>query len=90
MDFTLITYNTLLVSLQKQGFSFQTFESFIQKPKQKCIILRHDVDRLPQNALETAQIENELGITGSYYFRTIPKSFNEYIIKQIAELGHEI
>lgn len=58
-------------------------------PQQICI-LRHDVDRLPQNSLATAKIENELDIKGTYYFRIVPKSFDKNIIKKIADLGHEI
>lgn len=59
-------------------------------PPQQICILRHDVDRLPQNSLATAKIENKLDITGTYYFRIVPKSFDKSIIKQIADLGHEI
>ena len=59
-------------------------------PNQQICILRHDVDRLPNNSLTTAKIENELGIKGTYYFRIVPESFDEKIIMQIAELGHEI
>ncbi len=90
MDFTTSTFQTLLESLQQQGFSFQTFAEYIEQQKEKTVILRHDVDRLPYNALKTAQIENESGIKGSYYFRIIPESFNETVIKKIAGLGHEI
>lgn len=53
-------------------------------------VLRHDVDRLPENSLVTAKIEAELGIKGTYYFRIVPESFDERIIKDIAALGHEI
>lgn len=56
----------------------------------KIIILRHDVDKLPENSLKFAQIQHELGIKGSYYFRIVPESFNPVIIVKIAELGHEI
>lgn len=56
----------------------------------KEIILRHDVDRLPQNALEMAKLEIEFGIKGTYYFRIVPESFDEKVITKIAELGHEI
>lgn len=90
MDFTTSTFQTLLESLQQQGFSFQTFAEYIEQQKEKTVILRHDVDRVPYNALKTAQIENESGIKGSYYFRIIPESFNETVIKKIAGLGHEI
>lgn len=90
MDFSLKKYTQLLEALIKQGFSFQTFEQFLEKPKEKVTILRHDVDKLPQNALQTAKIEHDLEIKGSYYFRAVPESWNEKIIKQIAGLGHEM
>jgi hypothetical protein len=53
-------------------------------------VLRHDVDLLPEFALNLAKLENELGICGTYYFRIIPETFNVEIIKKIAVLGHEI
>jgi len=90
MDFTLKTYTQLLKALQSQGFSFQTFEQFIDRPQNKVVILRHDVDRLPKNSLQIAKIEAELEIKGSYYFRIVKESNQPEIIKQIAELGHEI
>lgn len=65
MDFTIETYHKLLITLQSQGFSFLTFASFIsQPPDENCqfIILRHDVDALPQNSLRFAQIQSALGI----------------------------
>jgi hypothetical protein len=39
----------------------QTFEEYIQNPKEKVVILRHDVDRLPGNALVIAKIEKDAG-----------------------------
>lgn len=90
MDFTLKTYKKLLYTLEKQGFTFQTFQEFLENPKERAIVLRHDVDKLPENSLRFAQIQYELGIKGSYYFRIVPESFNTKIIKEIAKLGHEI
>ena len=72
MDFALSSYKQLISTLQSQGFFFQTFEEFIQNPKEKVLILRHDVDRLPENALMMARMEKEAGVKASYYFRTIP------------------
>ena len=37
-----------------------------------------------------AQIQHGLGIKGSYYFRAVPKSWNEEIINEISSLGHEV
>jgi len=56
----------------------------------KVIILRHDVEKHYENSLCFAQIQNNLGIKGTYYFRFLPKFFKPDIVKQIAALGHEI
>ncbi len=90
MDFTVKKYKELLQSLINQNYSFQTFEAFCKKPELKSIILRHDVDLVPNNSLDFAKIQNELGIKGTYYFRAVPESWNESIIEEIALLGHEI
>jgi hypothetical protein len=90
MDFTLKTYYRLIETLQSQGFSFQTFAEFIEKPKEKSIVLRHDVDRLPGNSLTFAVIQAEKDIKGTYYFRAVPGSWDYVIIKKIREMGHEV
>ena len=75
MDFTIDTYRRLLVALQSSGMTFN---------------LRHDVDLKPLRSLRTAQLEQELGLTATYYFRTVPESYDPQIIKQIHSLGHTI
>lgn len=60
------------------------------KPDGKTIILRHDVDEQPQNAIKMATTEKELGVNATYYFRRVPKSDHPEIIRKIAEMGHEI
>lgn len=91
MDFTLTTYRKLLTALQSAGYAFQTFEQFLTHPAEgKVVVLRHDVDLRPQNSLDVAKIEKELSVSSVYYFRAVPESWDEDIIKQIAALGHEI
>lgn len=90
MDFTISKYKELLLSLTQQNYSFQTFDEFLKKPNRRVIILRHDVDLLPGHSQRFAKIQNELGIKGSYYFRAVPESWNEDVIKEIASMGHEI
>ena len=90
MDFTLSSYKQLLQNLIKRDYIFQTVQEFFQLPEDRCIILRHDVDRKPKNALKVAKLENELEIKATYYFRTDPASWDEKIIREISELGHEI
>lgn len=74
MDFTLVKYRELLEALDR------------------CdkVVLRHDVDCKPQNSLQTALIEREMGWKAIYYFRAVTESWNESMILQIASLGHEI
>ena len=90
MDFIIKTYIDFLTSLKSQNYSFQTFQEFLKCPAKKTIILRHDVDKLPENSFRFAQIQHELGIKGSYYFRIVSESFNPKIIEKIVKLGHEI
>lgn len=90
MDFTIKQYNQLLSSLQNAGCLFQTFKEFLNNPQPDSIVLRHDVDLLPKNSLRFAKIQAEKHIKGSYYFRAVPESWNAEVIKQIADLGHEV
>ena len=86
-DFTLNTFHQLVTALKDQHYTFQTFADFLKNPATRTIILRHDVDARKMNSLKTAQLEKELGITGTYYFRMVPQSFDEEVIKQIAGSG---
>ena len=89
-DFTHKIYRNLLQTLLDQGFSFQPFEEYLNAPATKVIILRHDVDKRPHYALSMARLEHDMGIRGTYYFRCVPQSWNEAVMRQIATLGHEI
>ena len=96
MDFTIKTYKSLLQILMEKKYLFLSFQEYIQKKYSiqnsnlSFVILRHDVDRLPQNALRMAQLEAQMNIKSTYFFRVINKTFKPNIIKKIAELGHEI
>ena len=102
IDFTLYQYRHLLESLLQQGYQFLTFEQYCEQKSSphrpiasspdspKYILLRHDVDLKAANSLATAQIEHELGIRATYYFRVVPQSNQPDIIRAIAALDHEI
>lgn len=95
MDFTLPPYTQLLITLQSHGYIFLTLEQYLKSAAwdfklNRFVILRHDVDKLPQNSLAFAKIQHSMGIKGTYYFRAVPCSWNENIIKEIAALGHEV
>ena len=90
-DFTVVAYRQLLESLLSKGYSFVTFGDYCTKhPSGRFVILRHDVDLRADHSLTIAQVEAELGIRASYYFRVVPTSNRPDIIRSIAALGHEI
>ena len=76
--------------MKECGYSFQTFEDFIIHAEKRVVVLRHDVDKRPLLSLKFAQIQKNMGIRGSYYFRTVPCSYDEKIIAHISSMGHEI
>lgn len=91
MDFTLKKYQELLVALQRNGYVSLTFADYLQEKRpDRFVIFRHDVDRKPKNSLTTARLEALLGVRASYYFRAVPDSWDETIIKEISSLGHEV
>ncbi len=90
-DFTLKIYEEMILSAKSKGYQFQTFEEFMtEQAKGKVMVLRHDVDRIPINALKMAQIESKAGIKASYFFRIVPSVWDEKIIAAVADLGHEV
>jgi hypothetical protein len=89
-DFTVLAFRTLIKRFADAGYSFQSCREYHNSPLERVVILRHDVDRHPGNSLATAEIEHEAGISGTYYFRTVNGGFEEEIIQQISQLGHEI
>lgn len=74
-DFTLTKYRELLNALLQSGKPFS---------------LRHDVDKLPQRSLAMARLEASMGLKAVYYFRCLPCSYNEQVIRKMVSLGHEI
>lgn len=91
MDYTLLTYDRLINVLLKQNFEFLPLQLYlISKTSNSVIILRHDVDRAPENSVKMSELETHEGIKGTYYFRITPSSFDQNAIERIADQGHEI
>ena len=92
-DFTMGKYEELCLALLDSGYVPLTVYSYLRTGRQnnnkKLIVLRHDIDRKPMNALRMAELESELGIQSTYYFR-FPYTFKPEIIGKIHDLGHEV
>jgi hypothetical protein len=91
-DFTLNAYKLYLTSIQKNNIPFFRYDEFMSLntlPEKFCLV-RHDVDRKPENALKMALLEKSIGVKSTYYFRVKPSTYKPEIIKKIEKLGHEI
>jgi hypothetical protein len=89
-DFTLDTLRLLLSSFKSAGYDLITVAGYLHNPSAPAVIVRHDVDARPQTSLKCAEMENLMGIAGTYYFRAVRGSYDESFIREIHSLGHEI
>jgi len=91
-DFTLDKYRELCQAVINSGYQVLTVRRYLENPdvSPQLVILRHDVDRSPGNALKMAELERELDISATYYFRKRRHTFKPEIIRSIAQMGHEI
>ena len=71
LDFTLKKYKELCLALLDSGYTPLTVYSYLtgKQKNNKLVVLRHDIDRKLGNALQMAELEHELGIQSTYYFR---------------------
>jgi len=89
-DFTLEKYEQLIKTIKENKIAVYGVKKWQELKPAGGILLRHDVDRKPRNALKVAELEHKLGIVSTYYFRITKSSFDEAVIKRIYELGNEI
>lgn len=90
-DFTLTKYEELCQMIVSSEYVPSTVYKYLtSNDLDKCIILRHDVDRAISRALDMAELEYEYGIASTYYFRHKKDVFCPDIMRKIADMGHEI
>jgi len=89
-DFTLSKYRDLLETIQLTGYRTTNIHDYLTFPLDRCIILRHDVDRAVERNLAMARLEASYGISSTYYFRHMKDVFIAEAIEEVAKLGHEV
>lgn len=89
-DFTIDAYRQTLNAIKTAGVRVFCVAKWFSECPDSGILLRHDIDRKPQNALRIAKLEKEYQISSTYYFRMVKGVFQPDIVRQISELGHEI
>jgi hypothetical protein len=89
-DFTLSKYNELITEAVNTNYTITNVRDYVANEPERCIILRHDVDRDVDRAIDMARLEKTHGVTSTYYFRHIKGVFDQEKIRVIKEMGHEI
>lgn len=88
------SYEKFLLSFLKNEYQFNFFHE--HRNKNNELILRHDIDFNIEYALNTAKIENKIGIKSTYFFLLRSNIYNPFSkenfdkIKEIKNLGHTI
>ena len=91
MDFTIKKYKELVSALNDAGYEFVTYAEYCEGLRaDKLVVMRHDVDRSVERARRLAEVELEVGVKASYYFRDKFINENSDDIRYIESLGHEV
>ena len=61
---TIQTHVKLLDALHNSGYTFQRFDEFLLRPNSRVVVLRHDVDKKPENSL-TTKLQSDKGLKES-------------------------
>jgi hypothetical protein len=84
-------YRRLLEQARERGYRIVSLEDWASEDdgaEGPTLILRHDVDQHPRSAFSMAEIEAEMGITSSWYFRW--RTAHPAVISELAEAGFGI
>jgi len=84
-------YRNDLMRLVTDGYQLVSVNESLNvlgKKKEKIICLRHDVDHSSPATIAMAEIEYQLGVKSTYYFRHSTKE--RVVINKLKKMGHEI
>ncbi len=65
-------------------------DEILSSPKDKWIVVKHDVETDVSKAVKLAEIEHKYGIRATYYVQANLVEKNSELLKFIAGLGHEV
>jgi hypothetical protein len=93
-DFTLKAYGGFLSALEAAGYAACTVREGLSEINagvgRRLVILRHDVDLRPDRSLAMAALEEGAGVRSTYYFRVVPASYDEAVMRAVEAMGHEV
>ena len=90
MPYTFDNYRSFLQSFLDDGYEFRGFED-LDGPS---VVIRHDIDLYPGQALQMARLEADLGVKTTYCFMLTSPAYDvlDHVdaIETIRSLGHDV
>lgn len=89
-------YAETISLFKRNGYVLGSFENFLNDPFEKYVVLRHDIDFDPRLLEPMLEIEQELGVTSTTFFRTCARQYgvssgpNLRLISAIHSAGSEV
>jgi hypothetical protein len=89
-DFTLQAYLSVLNAFKARTLPVYTVLDWLKSAPDRGVVIRHDVDRRPENAVAMARAESQLGVRCTYYFRVVGSAYDKAAMREVVGLGHEL
>lgn len=95
-DYSIASYAATLADYKAAGYAVTSFQSYLEQPAAKHMILRHDIDNCINQALRIAEVDAAAGCSSTFFLRVHARGYNLLalpslrIVQQIENLGHEV
>lgn len=94
MKFTYKAYRELISLLREYNYTICDYHNYTQTDR--SVILRHDIDLEIEKAVKMAEIEEQMGVSSTYYVLVSSNFFNIFSkrnqdqLKRICDMGHAV
>lgn len=95
-DFSLRSYAEALADFRDHDYTVTGFRAYLDAPREKHLILRHDIDNNLEQAFRVARVDAEAGVTSTFFLRVHARGYNLFSlpslvgIREMEEMGHEV
>lgn len=94
MNFTYQAYKNLIQLLREHDYTICDYHNYAQV--RRSVILRHDIDLEIEKAVKMARLEQEIGVSSTYFvlvssnFFNIFSKRNQAYLREICDMGHAV
>lgn len=96
LGFSFADYSATLRRFIDAGYAVTGFDGYLDDPKPKHLILRHDCDNSIEQALRVAHLDAESGCTSTFFVRVHARGYNLLslpvlsALRDMEDMGHRV